>query len=46
MIFVPFAEPKKSLVFIYSGHLVRRSRFWKNFMKWLAENQIKLQSEI
>ena len=27
MIFVPFAEPKKSLVFIYSGHLVRRSRF-------------------
>ena len=27
MIFAPFAEPKKSLVFISSGHLVRRSRF-------------------
>ena len=29
VIFAPFAEPKKSLVFISSSHLVRRSRFCK-----------------
>ena len=44
MIFVPFVEQRRSPFFIYFGRVARR--FWQGFMKWLAENQIKLKSNI
>ena len=46
MIFVPFAEPRKSLFFIYFGRVVRRPFFWQGFKKWLAENHTNLKSNI
>ena len=45
MISVPFAEPRKNPFLIFWS-CIEASCFWQDFMKWLAENQIILKSNI
>jgi len=45
MVFVPFVEPRRNPFYLFwscnEAHC-----FWQGFTKWVAENQIKLKSDI